>query len=133
MKRNCLFRFVLVLPLFSFPLLQAQIETLMIPAGTPEDQSLQAVAKEPDPQKKLAMYTDFLQQFSSNRVAVAYGNWEISQYYQTTGDPQKALEYGDKALASAPRSLDILVSQAGIAQQLKANARLLDYAIRGGE
>lgn len=133
MKRNRLFRFVLVLPLFLFPLLHAQIETLMIPAGTPEDQSLQAIAKEPDPQKKLAMYTDFLQQFSANRVAVAYGNWEISQYYQTTGDSQKALEYGDKALASAPRSLDILVSQAGIAQQLKANAKLLDYSIRGGE
>ena len=66
-------------------------------------------------------------------MAVAYGNWEISEYYQTTGDPQKALEYGDKALASAPRSLDILVSQAGIAQQLKANAKLLDYSIRGGE
>ena len=31
----------------------------------------------------------------------------------------KALEYGDKALAGAPKNLDILVSQASIAQQAK--------------
>ena len=63
------------------------------------------------------MYADFLQQFSSNPAAVAYGNWQIAQYYQGAGDLPKALEYGDKALASAARNLDILVSQASIAQQ----------------
>jgi tetratricopeptide (TPR) repeat protein len=115
------------------PLSLAQIENIVIPAGTPEDQALQAITKEPDDQKKLAMYEDFLKQFSSNPAAVAYGNWQISQAYQGTGDLQKALDYGDKALASAPHSLDILVSQASIAQQLKNNSKLLDYAVRGGE
>ena len=115
------------------PVSLAQIENIVIPAGTPEDQALQAITKEPDDQKKLAMYEDFLKQFSSNPAAVAYGNWQISQAYQGTGDLQKALDYGDKALASAPHSLDILVSQASIAQQLKNNSKLLDYAVRGGE
>ncbi len=115
------------------PLSLAQIENIVIPAGTPEDQALQAITKEPDDQKKLAMYEDFLKQFSSNPAAVAYGNWQISQAYQGTGDLQKALDYGDKALASAPHSLDILVSQASIAQQLKNKSKLLDYAVRGGE
>jgi tetratricopeptide (TPR) repeat protein len=115
------------------PLSLAQIENIVIPAGTPEDQALQAITKEPDDQKKLAMYEDFLKQFSSNPAAVAYGNWQISQAYQGTGDLQKALDYGDKALASAPHSLDILVSQASIAQQLKNNSKLFDYAVRGGE
>ncbi len=46
---------------------------------------------------------------------------------------QKALDYGDKALASQPRNLDILVSQTSVAQQLKNNGKLLDYAVRGGE
>jgi tetratricopeptide (TPR) repeat protein len=110
-----------------------QIENIVIPAGTPEDQALQAITKEPDDQKKLAMYEDFLKQFSSNPAAVAYGNWQLAQAYQGAGDLQKALDYGDKALASAPHSLDILVSQASIAQQLKNNAKLLDYAVRGGE
>jgi len=36
------------------PLSRSQIETLVIPAGTPEDQALQAITKEPDDQKKLA-------------------------------------------------------------------------------
>ena len=115
------------------PLSLTQIDTLVIPAGTPEDQALQAITKEPDDQKKLAMYEDFLKQFSSNPAAVAYANWQISQAYQGAGDLPKALDYGDKALASAPRSLDILVSQASIAQQLKNNSKLLDYSVRGGE
>ena len=115
------------------PLSLTQIENIVIPAGTPEDQALQAITKEPDDQKKLAMYADFLKQFSSNPAAVAYGNWQLAQAYQGAGDLQKALDYGDKALASAPHSLDILVSQASIAQQLKNNAKLLDYAVRGGE
>jgi len=115
------------------PLSLTQIENIVIPAGTPEDQALQAITKEPDDQKKLAMYEDFLKQFSSNPAAVAYGNWQLAQAYQGAGDLQKALDYGDKALASAPHSLDILVSQASIAQQLKNSAKLLDYAVRGGE
>ena len=115
------------------PLSFTQLETLVIPAGTPEDQALQAITKEPDDQKKLAMYEDFLKQFSSNPQAVAYANWQLAQAYQATGDLPKALDYGDKALASAPRSLDILVSQASIAQQMKNNAKLLDYSVRGGE
>src|SRR3984893_1575493 len=115
------------------PLSLTQIENILIPAGTPEDQARQAITKEPDDKKKLAMYEDFLKQFSSNPAAVAYGNWQLAQAYQGAGDLQKALDYGDKALASAPHSLDILVSQASIAQQLKNNAKLLDYAVRGGE
>ncbi len=120
---------LVVAPLLS----RAQSENIVIPAGTPEDQALQAITKEPDDQKKLAMYEDFLKQFASNPAAVAYGNWQLAQAYQGTGDLQKALDYGDKALASAPHSLDILVSQASIAQQLKNNSKLLDYSVRGGE
>jgi len=111
----------------------AQLDRIVIPAGTPEDQALQAVSKEEDGQKKLAMYEDFLQKFSSNPAAVAYGNWQISQYYQNAGDLQKALNYGDKAMAGSAHNLDILISQASIARQAKNNAKLMDYALRGGD
>jgi tetratricopeptide (TPR) repeat protein len=111
----------------------AQLDRIVIPAGTPEDQALTAISNEQDPQKRLAMYQDFLQKFSANPAAAAYGNWQISQSYQTAGDLQRALEYGDKALAGSPRNLDILVSQAAITQQMKDNARLMDYSTRGGE
>jgi tetratricopeptide (TPR) repeat protein len=111
----------------------AQLDRIVIPAGTPEDQALTAISNEQDAQKKLAMYEDFVQKFSANPAAVAYGDWQMSQAYQTAGDLQKALAYGDNALAGSPKNLDILVSQANIAQQMKNHAKLMDYAVRGGE
>jgi tetratricopeptide (TPR) repeat protein len=111
----------------------AQTDKIVIPAGTPEDHDLQAISNEPDAVKKLAMYQDFVAKYASNPAAVAYGNWQISQAYQTTGDLNKALDYGDKALVGSPRNLDIVVSQANIAQQAKDNAKLMDYAAKGGE
>jgi len=111
----------------------AQIDHISIAAGSDEDHALQAISNEPDQQKRLAMYQEFVEKFSSNPAAAAYGNWQISQAYQTAGDLQKALDYGDKALAGSPRNLDILVSQANIAQQARNNAKLMDYAVKGGE
>ena len=120
---------VVLLPAF----LHAQLDKIVIPAGTPEDQALQAISNEQDSQKKLTMYQDFLARFSSNPAAAAYADWQISQSYQSAGDLARALEYGDKALASSPHNLDILVSQANIAQQMKNDPKALDYAVRGGE
>ena len=117
---------------FIIPRASAQMDKIVIPAGTPEDHDLQAISNEQDAAKKLAMYQDFVQKYASNPAAVAYGNWQISQTYQATGDLTKALDYGDKALAGAPRNLDILVSQASVAQQAKDNAKLIDYAAKGG-
>ncbi|MGA9545572.1 MAG: hypothetical protein WBQ85_18505 [Candidatus Sulfotelmatobacter sp.] len=118
--------------LFLLPRSTAQADKIVIPAGTPEDHDLQAITNEQDAGKKLAMYQDFVQKYSSNPAAVAYGNWQISQAYQASGDLNKALDYGDKALTGAPRNLDILVSQANIAQQAKDNTKLVDYAAKGG-
>jgi tetratricopeptide (TPR) repeat protein len=115
------------------PLALTQVERIVIAAGTPEDQALQEISKETDGDKKLAMYQDFLQKFASNPAAVAYGNWQISQYYQTAGDLPKALEYGDKALTGSPHNFDILVSQASIAQSMKDNAKIIEYAEKGGQ
>jgi tetratricopeptide (TPR) repeat protein len=118
----------LLVPVF----LDAQVDKIVIPAGTPEDHDLQAISNEPDAQKRLAMYQDFAQKYASNPAAVAFGNWQISQSYQTAGDLPKALDYGDKALGGAPHNLDILVSQTNVAQQMKNNGKLMDYAVRGG-
>jgi len=135
MKRCSLAIFVIVLLFLSCSTIRAwaQVDHIVIAAGTDEDHALQAISNEQDPQKKLAMYQDFVQKFSSNPAAVAYGNWQISQAYQTTGDLQKALDYGDKAMAGSPHNLDILVSQANIAQQAKNNAKLMDYSAAGGQ
>jgi tetratricopeptide (TPR) repeat protein len=113
--------------------LHAQVDKIVIPAGTPEDQVLQAISNEPDAQKKLAMYEDFLQKFAANPAAVAYGNWQLSQTYDAAGDTQKAVEYGEKALAASPKNLDILVSQVNVLQKVKNRAKVVEYATRGGE
>ena len=111
----------------------AQLDRIVIPAGTPEDLALTEIGKEQDAQKRTVMYQEFLQKFSSNPAAVAYGNWQLAQTYQSSGDVAKALEYGDKALAGAPHNLDILVSQASIAQQMKNDSKIIEYSTRGGE
>jgi tetratricopeptide (TPR) repeat protein len=111
----------------------AQVDHIVIAAGTPEDHDLQTITAEQDATKKLAMYADFVQKYASNPAAVAYGNWQISQAYQASGDFQKGLDYGDKALVGSPHNLDILVGQASMAQQSKSYGKLLDYAVKGGE
>ena len=136
MKR-CSGWLLLVVVLLSFavsiPRVSAQVDRIVIAAGTDEDHALQAITNEQDPQKRLVMYQEFVQKFAANPAAVAYGNWQISQTYQATGDLQKALDYGDKALAGSPHNLDILVSQANLALQAKNDAKLMDYAAKGGE
>jgi tetratricopeptide (TPR) repeat protein len=135
--RRCSGLLLLVVLSLSFavciPHASAQVDHIVIAAGTDEDHALQTITSEQDAQKKLAMYVEFVQKFSSNPAAVAYGNWQLEQAYQATGDLQKALDYGDKALAGSPRNLDILVSVAGVAQQAKNSAKLMDYAAKGGE
>jgi tetratricopeptide (TPR) repeat protein len=123
------------IPIFIFCTLQlqAQVESIVIAAGTPEDHDLQSITAEQDGQKKLTMYQDFVQKYAANPAAVAYGNWQIAQAYQAAGDLPKALDYGDKAMVGAPRDLDIIVSQANISQQAKNNSKLVGYASKGGE
>lgn len=123
---------IIALLLLSFPA-NAQVQSLTIPAGSPEDKDLTAITAEPDNQKKISMYQDYVQKYSANNTAVAYANWQLGQLYQSAGEPQKALEAGDKAVAAAPRSLDILVSQTTIAQQLKNNPAVFKYSLAGGD
>lgn len=132
-RRGYLLSTSLALFLFSIFQAHAQVDRIVIAAGTDEDHALASITAEQDPQKKLAMYQEFVQKFSANPAAAAYGNWQIAQAYQATGDLPKALDYGDKALAGSPRNLDILVSQASLAQEAKNNAKLMDYAAKGGE
>ena len=103
---------------------------IVIPAGTPEDQALVAISNETDAQKKIAMLQDFVAKFADNKAAAAYGYWQLAQQ-TSANDPKKALEYGDKALAAMPDVMDIIVSQADLAQQLKLNEKVVDYATRG--
>jgi hypothetical protein len=111
----------------------SQVEKIVIPAGTPEDNDLNAISNEQDAQKKISMYQDFLQKYAVNPMAVAFANWQLAQLYQAAGDLPKAVDYGDKAAAAAPRNLDVLTSVVQVAQQAKDNARRFKYSIQGGD
>ena len=55
----------LVLAIVLLPLVcRAQVDRIVIAAGTPEDQALQAISNEQDGQKKVRLYEDFLQKFA---------------------------------------------------------------------
>jgi len=129
---------VKVLPLLLIALLLtvplcAQVSTIIIPAGTPEDQELQLITAETDDAKRIEMYKAFVEKFSANPAAVAYGNWQVAQLYQTEGDLQQSLAAGNKALAAGPNNIEILASQAQTAQQLKLYPKVIEFALKGGE
>lgn len=123
---------ILILLLLSAMAAGSQVTRIIIAAGTPEDQATQAIGNETDPQKRVAMWQEFLSKYSSNPQAGAYGNWQLAQQYLDQSDAAHALEYGEKALAVQPNNLDILIFLSGVAQKTNANGKLLDYAVKGG-
>jgi len=109
----------------------AQVAHLLIPAGSPEDKDLQAVAAENDAEKRIQMLQDFLQKYAANPQAVTYGQWQLAQQYLDAGDTARALEWGQKAVAGQPNNLDILVFVAGAAHRAKAYDLVVDCTVRG--
>jgi tetratricopeptide (TPR) repeat protein len=126
----------IIIPLLAFAVWAgvgaAQVTRISIPAGTPEDLAIQEISKETDAQKREAALKAFVEKFSSNPAAVAYGNSQLSQDYQGAGDLKQALAFGERALQAMPNNLELLVSQVNLAQQAKDWAKVVDYAARGG-
>ena len=110
---------------------RAQNTSIVIPAGTPEDKDLAAISAETDAQKRIAAYEDFLKKYAENKPASAYAEWQLSQQYLAAGDTAKAMECGEKALQAYPNNLDIIRSQASVAQAMKDNGKVVDYAVQG--
>ncbi len=104
---------------------------ITIPAGTPEDKELTAIAAEPDAAKRAAAYEDFIEKYPDDKAAVAYAEWQLSQQYLAAGDKAKALEWGDKAFRDYPNDLDLIVSDTNVAMAMKDNAKTVEYAVKG--
>jgi len=109
----------------------SQNTPIVIPAGTPEDKDLTTIGTENDGSKRIAAYQDFLSKYADNKPAVAYAEWQLSQQYLAAGDTAKAMDYGSKALAAYPSNLDIILSQASVAQAVKDNSKVVDLAVQG--
>jgi tetratricopeptide (TPR) repeat protein len=118
--------------LFSFAAWSQNVK-IVIPAGTPEDKDLSAIAAETDAQKRIASYEEFITKYADNKPALAYGEWQLAIQYLSSGNAAQALAHGDKALELYPNNLDIIVSQAGVAQAMKDNSKVVDYAVQGAK
>jgi len=125
-------RVILILFLLLSFGLQAQVKTIVIAAGTPEDKALQAITAESNAQKRITMLQQFVTDYAGNADLAAYGNWQLAQAFQAEGDNNKALAFGEKAVAGAPGSLDILVSVCGIADAAKEYEKVVEFASLGG-
>ena len=128
-SRGC----ALFLLLALHPLLSAQVASIIIPAGTPEDKAIQAITAESDAQKKTALLQQMARDFASDPNAVAFAYSTLSQQSLAAGDAAQALSFGDQALAAQPNNLELLMAQVQIAQQLKQNAKVVDYCVQGGK
>ena len=104
---------------------------IAISAGTPEDKDLQTISAESDAQKRATLLGEFVVKYAGNASAVALGNAQLSQIAAASGDSARALALGDKALAAMPDLIEVLQSQADIAQQAKLYDKVVDYAARG--
>jgi len=124
-------RFAIVFAILVSSAAFGQNTRIVIPAGTPEDKELNAIAAETDSGKQLEAYQDFINKYSDNKAAVAYAEWQLSQAYLGAKDNAKALEWGDKALQTFPNDLDIVVSDTNVAMAMKNDAKTVEYAVKG--
>ena len=109
-----------------------QVTTIIIKAGSPPDLALQQISTEAEANKRIELYKDFVQKFSSDPDAAAYGEWQIAQTLAAQNQFEESLAWGEKALTLQPHNLEILCMQAGNAQQLKQSAKVFEYATAGG-
>ena len=128
-SRQC---FAFVFTVFVSLAAVCQNARIIIPAGTPEDRELAAIAGENDADKRAEAYEKFIEKYADNKPAVAYAEWQLSQDYLTAHNNEKALAWGDKALAAFPNNLDIVVSDCNVAMAMKDNGKVVDYAAKGG-
>ena len=96
---------------------RGQIGTpVRVPAGSPEDHALAAIAAAPTNEAKLALLDKFVAEFGKGPLAVAAYEQYVAIY---TGEKQydKAFEYADKALGQDPDSYNLAYAALQAAQE----------------
>lgn len=111
----------------------AQLTQIIIPAGSDADKATAAINAEADPQKRIAMLNDFVKQFASDKMALAFGYQLLAQQYQMAGDMPKAIDAAEQAYGAVPNNIDIVTTAVTVAQAGKNNAKTLEYACKGGD
>jgi tetratricopeptide (TPR) repeat protein len=99
----------LLLALFVFSASAQQRKHFVINASTPEGELLQNIGQEPDESKKLALMQDFVAKYPKHEGA-AWVYDQMQAVFVKQKDYDKALDAGEKALASDPEDLDAAYS-----------------------
>jgi len=128
MKRWCLL-FLLIATASSAG---AQIgKRVLIAANSPEDKALSAISAESDPQKKVAMFEDFIQKFAgSDAVVVALEMLQAD--YLKAQDYPKVWETGERALALDPLDFNVITSMVRAAEQMNDAQTIFAFGERAG-
>src|ERR1700680_2095056 len=110
-----------------FPLAaRAQIgKSVTVPAGTPEDKALSAIYAATDPAQKIALLDQFNTDFGKGDLALLADQLYVGAYLDLK-NYDKALEYGDKALALDPDNLPSAVGMVHAAEGKGDAAKLFD-------
>src|SRR5262245_8103166 len=111
----------------------AFVDAAQIIAGSAEDKALQRLTAETDPEKRIALSLDFEKAFPQSKALPDVYLLLVGAYRQKN-DPNKIIEYGEKALKLEPENLTALMSVArNYAIQKQQLERAVDYAERAVE
>jgi tetratricopeptide (TPR) repeat protein len=126
MKRAFLFPFLLAI--CAMPA-QAQIgKSIMVPAGTPEDKAVNAIAAAPDPAQKIALLDQFMKDYGSKPDLALLGEILYTTAYLQHNDYDKAIEQGEKVMAADPDNFATAVNLVRAAAGKPDAAKAFDFA-----
>ncbi len=106
---------------------------VLVLAGSPEDKAIQQIVNEKDGARRLPLIAKFAADFASNPDMVVYSQQLYQEAYLESGDYERSLEYGEKALAADPTDMDVLLKLASAARQRPDPEKVARYAGQFGE
>ncbi|MGH9628241.1 MAG: tetratricopeptide repeat protein [Bryobacteraceae bacterium] len=103
-----------------------------INAETPEGKLLQSIGQESDPAKKIALLEQFTTEFPQHE-AVGWVYSQVQPLYTSTGNPDKAIEIGEKLLEQDANDLEAAYGNLKAAEAKKDPDGVLKWAVATSE
>ena len=111
----------------------ALAKRVMVMAGSPEDKAIQQIINEKEVSRRLPLIAKFAADFAAKPDMVVYAEQLYQDAYLESGDYDKSLEYGERALAADPTDMDVVMKLVRAARQKPDPARLFRYVTQFAE